>query len=766
VGKVRHRLVAACGLALVVSGTALLVIPPAGVAARSSFAVGIPTVVDPIRAGGEPMIAVDSNENAWVTAPAGSSAQTSFFWHSRDGGLTYPLLGPSGGHWLCPVGGGDSHILLDRAANKAYQIDQEALASLGFGATDQNGAGSSSSCAAAPAATADRPFQALLHSGAPQNTADGGKPIVYLSWACQICLGGGNSQGGLAFGWSDDGTTWHAADPGVPFDNLAVNTFFEAPTINTFQWHGDMVADPTNGYVYTAIGCDGGGDCPNGSKKDEFGIAVGAPGSNATNPGEFASETYQSAAVDGVNGAQIPEPGILFPVIAMDAGGTLYEAWTSGDATATSGTPPAPSLHIYYTYSKDRAHHYPTSTWVTPIRVDAPPSQAAIMPWIVGGDAGKLGFIWLGANLRQYPSQADSNKVWYPFMAIVQNANTATPTIQQAQVGMSPNHLSDVCLQGTVGCIQNLGNRNMADFISVDVGPDGALQGTWASDANLLATLPTTLIPGMPLTETARQVSGPKLIGTGDVSDTRFSTTPTSAGINDATGDALYPVQGGSNVPQLDLTGSNITSDGTNLLVHVSAANLASTASPDTSNQTHVWYLTMWHFKNKMYFAKMESDSGGTPTFTAGMPATYDRPGLNGQTVATLTDYSGGTAVTGSVKGNDITITVPGSLVGNPGAGSVLESVTGYTVLDNGVPPAVTLGVGNIPTITDATPAYNALLAAGAVVPTPSASTSTSVTPNTSGGPAAPGWRIALALTLVLGGGVLAAASVRVARRA
>jgi hypothetical protein len=203
--------------------------------------------------------------------------------------------------------------------------------------------------------------------------------------------------------------------------------------------------------------------------------------------------------------------------------------------------------------------------------------------------------------------------------------------------------------------------------------------------------------------------------------------------VGDATGDALYPVWprsgagAGSNIPQLDLTGSRIEWDGTNIKVHISAADLSNLASPDTTNQTHVWWLTTWQENSKIFFAKAESDGGGALTFTAGAPATYDRPGLTYYTIPTLVDYRGGTSVNGVKNGNEFVVTVPPNLVGNVGAGAVLQSVTGYSVLDNGSPPIVTVGAtgapeDNMPTIADATPAYNAVLAA-------STSTSPPVTP-------------------------------------
>src|SRR5438309_401957 len=143
---------------------ALLSGPPAA-ASTSTFKVGIPTIVDPIRGVGEPDLLVDNSGNALISGPGGSGTQTSFFWHSRDGGLTYPLLGPSGGHLICPAsGGGDSLGVIDRATNDTYLTDQESLADLGTGKLTSSGA-FTKACASAPAISADRPFEGVLNTG-------------------------------------------------------------------------------------------------------------------------------------------------------------------------------------------------------------------------------------------------------------------------------------------------------------------------------------------------------------------------------------------------------------------------------------------------------------------------------------------------------------------------------------------------------------------------------------------------------------------------
>jgi hypothetical protein len=163
-------------------------------------------------------------------------------------------------------------------------------------------------------------------------------------------------------------------------------------------------------------------------------------------------------------------------------------------------------------------------------------------------------------------------------------------------------------------------------------------------------------------------------------------------------------------VAQLDLKSVRLVPTGASLDVHIKANNLSASTSP-SSQQTNVWWLVTWSDKaGNLWFARAQSSGGGAMDFHAGEPASYDRPGLTYYPVPTLVDYRGGTEVDGSQNGNEIVMHVPASVVGSPAKGAVLESVTAWTALDTGLPPFVTVGPGNVPSIVDATPAYNALL--------------------------------------------------------
>lgn len=715
--SLRRNLLALAASALVLAASLSAAFGQQSVSGSAGFAVGVPTIVDPIRAGAEPIIAFDNKGNPFVSAPGGSSVTSSWFWRSEDGGQTYIPMGPAEGHMLCSTGGGDSLLAYDKVNGDMYLTDQQSLVSLATGKLTADGK-LTSACFSTPAMSADRPFETILHPTgakvAPQFKENGGKPIVYLSWQCNACLGGNpvSGGGGLAFAWSDDGTTWHAADAGVPADTLVTNQFYESPTISSYQWHGTMHVDPESGYVFTAISC--ATSCPNGSAKPEVGVAVGKPGADRADPsnvGQFASESYQTVAAK-VNGVDMPEPTSLFPILTADSAGTLYMVWVQGDGFASDldAAPPATSWHVYYSYSTDKPDH---KVWSKPIRIDQGiESAVTVFTWAAAGDPGKLAVTWLATPTREHPSKLTADKRWFPYMAVSTNAASAHPTFQQSRVGVNPMHLGDICLQGTI-CVASNGNRSLADFISIDIAPNGAAAMTWASDANQISTLPTSLTQGVPITLTARQVAGPRLIGDGNLGDVRFAVAP-ATGRADRAGDAQLA---GANHAGLDLTGSQVDLDGSTVRVRLPVAALSDLGSPD-SNKTNVWWLTVWQFHDKIYFAKAESSGGGEPTFTAGEPASYDRPGISLSTVPTLLDYRGGTEVTGSKIGNNWVLSVPAAIVGNPKKGDQLESVSSFTVLDNGLPPFATV-IGNVPTIVDSTPAYNATLGAIPVVVKP-----------------------------------------------
>src|SRR5204863_5818815 len=59
--------------------------------------------------------------------------------------------------------------------------------------------------------------------------------------------------------------------------------------------------------------------------------------------------------------------------------------------------------------------------------------------------------------------------------ALISNANTSSPLIEQDRFTEKPMHYGQICNSG-IGCTLSSGDRVMADFLSVDIANDGAIQ--------------------------------------------------------------------------------------------------------------------------------------------------------------------------------------------------------------------------------------------------------------------------------------------------
>src|SRR5437588_8576594 len=131
----------------------------------------------------------------------------------------------------------------------------------------------------------------------------------------------------------------------------------------------------------------------------------------------------------------------------------------------------------------------------------------------------------------------------------------AKPSTTLVKVTPHPMHYDSICLQGT-GCISSQGNRNLADFFVVTIDRSGATEIVYDDTSNGLiqqgfAPANEQLVDhaGAGVVTVARQASGPGLYGTAVSGSSNAPVT----GLTDPSGDALYPVIGGANVPGMDV---------------------------------------------------------------------------------------------------------------------------------------------------------------------------------------------------------------------
>jgi hypothetical protein len=256
-------------------------------------------------------------------------------------------------------------------------------------------------------------------------------------------------------------------------------------------------------------------------------------------------------------------------------------------------------------------------------------------------------------------------------------------------------HYGTICLIGT-GCLTIQGNRNLADFFEVTIDSTGAAEIVYDDTSNGLVQPGFTpanqqLVDhaGAPLVTIVRQNSGTGLLG----KQVSGPSNSVQAGINDSTGDALYPVTGGVNRPGMDVVGTSISLSGGTLTVRTRVANLAQPAATIGAlpGATNLQYVTRWQLGNTIYYAAMEVTAANSPAFYAGAAHSVDLCSVSACFPHVLTypePAYGGSAETGSISCPatpsatnpcTLTIVVQAADVGSPNINSLLEEVGSYS---------------------------------------------------------------------------------------
>jgi hypothetical protein len=257
-------------------------------------------------------------------------------------------------------------------------------------------------------------------------------------------------------------------------------------------------------------------------------------------------------------------------------------------------------------------------------------------------------------------------------MAQSLNATASSPTFTTTKVTEYPNHFGSICEFG-IACTTG-GDRGLADFIQVQADPSGAADVVWADGANADFNGGETSA----VIDYAQQVSGPGLYGT-NVSGAAppFGSAAGSPDSYYAANGSETPAPAGSNV---DIVSSSVSVGKTAYTVTMNVGNLLSLLPDPTLGGNDLVWLTRFEqpvsspttaVQGHFYFAAMESDNGGPPSF-------FDGESVCGvaSTHCKLLTYPPGNPVKGSfTPSGTITITVPFKDVPK----GELYSVTGVT---------------------------------------------------------------------------------------
>ncbi|MDP9343897.1 MAG: hypothetical protein M3Q23_17765 [Actinomycetota bacterium] len=673
-------------------------------------------MVDPIRTNGEPDIAIDPQGRVFVSGPTGTGTQRSTWFGSVDGGKTFRVISPGPPPSAIagiedPPGGGDTDIAFDHTG-KQYFSDLYALLCLRTATTSDGGATVAQSiypagCSGIPGA--DRQWLAVYDPppGTPNRSVyTGPKPLIYMEYNDVLF--------GAEWTKSNADNDSSPGGPGLDFVNATNGGPGTVTGYAPFGADGYPSIDQVTGKVFQAA-----------FSGPKVLLNIGTPDASG-------NLTFLDAPPNNVhsliqvadNQANTTGEAANFVVTSMDQARNLYVAWV--------GMSDDPSLRQAYVSVASAKSGW--TNWSPPTQVSSPPSMVSVFPWVKAGGAGRADVVWYGSDQQVDPS-SQSGQAWDVYMSQVvypvdrNGAVTgASPQVTQVKASPHPMHYNDICLAGT-GCITQQGNRNLADFFAVTVDKTGAAEIVYDDTSNGLIQPGfdpggTQIVDhgGAGVITIARQNGGPGLLGS---LVSGGSSAPTS-GLSDSSGDALYPVIGGTNVPGMDILRSQVSlpRGGSTLTVSMKVVDLsdpAGTAAAIAGTQ-FLHYITRWQMGNTIYYAGFQNDALDNQTFYAGAAQsvdlcsvsacfphviTYPEPGL------------GGTAETGAVTCPatpsvstpcTVTVTVNVADVGSPASGSLLEEVGGYAFASSHQQGATTNAqaeADNVPLEIDGVCCYN-----------------------------------------------------------
>lgn len=421
--------------------------PRLGADAVAEFSA--PLLIDSLRAGGEPVIAVTPKGAILVSAHPGythwhpspdavppTSAELlvptqaqSYMWRSTDGGRTFKVVTllpvenpPNAGPRGVGQGVSDPDFAID-SEGRIYFTDLEALASASVSWSDDDGATWLMGDNLASGGVIDRQWLATFgtkvyfrgnYFGAPQD--------VRVS--------------------EDRGRTWR---------NVGIS-----------GCGGDIVVNPLDGHLF--VGCS-------------TGLSVSTDG----------GATWEGRSTGIRSGGPIEsEP-------AIDANGTVYRAFDPRRSD------------MVVAYSKDEG-----VTWANYSLKSFFPELGdgtLIWPWASAGSGGRLSVTFYASPLAEAATSPGGE--WFVYNAIILGADTDSPMVYPTKVTPSPFHRGPMC-QGGTACqattaASDGSDRRLGDFFETTIDHEGFVHIAYADTQ----TRPDDTISHVGY---ARLLGGPRLV--------------------------------------------------------------------------------------------------------------------------------------------------------------------------------------------------------------------------------------------------------------
>ena len=456
--------------------------PPAGATFAPNLNLGSP--------GGEPGLRVDSHNCIFVTAPG---VPVLFRKSVNNGASFLPNVNPLPGY--VPTGGDEDVLPVPRNDGSrpdfVYFADLASLTNINISKSIDGGATwlmpGTGGAAAHVDASSDRQW-----INYDRNVPAMGDITIYEmdheAASEEIRFNALTVTGGTNTG----DTVWSPPASGITDLELTTSTF---PNTNP----GPVFSDPVTHMVY---GFFAGSTVRTNRANPPFGKmpnvweAVGpAPTVAGAPPGPFVNHPAFKGVQDSPDTlpSPLPSPNPAaktygnncandFPSAAIDSAGNLYVVWAINNSRTNE-------YMVWFAASHDHGQNF-----YGPFQVSQGPG-AAVMPWIAGGDNGRVNIVYYATTTPVDPNVAPNTVEWNVMFAQSLNANSREPVFTTSQASDHINHKGTIC---NLGLLCGSGTRTLLDFFQVAIGPDGLANIAYAD--NGLAPLHTSF---------ARQTSGP-----------------------------------------------------------------------------------------------------------------------------------------------------------------------------------------------------------------------------------------------------------------
>jgi hypothetical protein len=555
-----------------------------------------PTFGHPIIAGiggtgFEESIRIDPTnpDRIYTSAPGSLSADTSWVWHSLDGGKTFKWVvgaAPLQGKVTTCTGGGDSEIAVD-SIGRLYFNDLS-LVNFSTSRSDDGGITFSGdgttpcSTTGVPDTAVDRQWYAIdgdpLNGGSiylandeigPGGVVCGTTPANNVLVMYRSPVTGLEPTAGIEFGPANHVSPVGGCDEAIMGNNEVspvattlgqpispgVYATLPAPVKHIFVIHDNVELN-----------------------KILIGRCFPVSFSPLDTPNDPSGLLCTDLLVADLGPGQ--KTGANFPTLAIDNAGNLYAVWEQaplGPATnATGDLAITGDTVLKYSYSTDQGN-----TWSTPITIDTSGSADGVLhnnvfAWISAGDDGRVNIVWYGTSatanlgstfdfvgcgqnvLNPPPGGKNINGpdavdgLWSVWMVQSVNAHNPGGVVFTPPIRASAHPVHRGSVQSLIGGQCGWASRALGDYLQLRTGAKGEAHISYADSNNISGTLAGHAMY-------VHQNGGTSLYAA--QSPVSIGGITPFNGVLDQSGDGKYEVSGisSASMPQLDILSSSVS---------------------------------------------------------------------------------------------------------------------------------------------------------------------------------------------------------------